>query len=116
MAQTVLVTGGAGFIGSEIVRLLSEKTDYGIRVLDSLTEQIHGENPEDSYLYQSIKDRCEFIRGDVRDFDTVSEALEGVDYVIHLAAETGTGQSMYMINQYNSVNVMGLSNIFQRCR
>ena len=58
MAQTVLVTGGAGFIGSEIVRLLSEKTDYGIRVLDSLTEQIHGENPEDSYLYQSIKDRC----------------------------------------------------------
>ncbi|WP_270538492.1 NAD-dependent epimerase/dehydratase family protein [Bifidobacterium pseudocatenulatum] len=113
MAQTVLVTGGAGFIGSEIVRLLSEKTDYGIRVLDSLTEQIHGENPEDSYLYQSIKDRCEFICGDVRDFDTVSEALEGVDYVIHLAAETGTGQSMYMINQYNSVNVMGLSNIFQ---
>ncbi|MBT1177156.1 NAD-dependent epimerase/dehydratase family protein [Bifidobacterium callimiconis] len=113
MTQTVLVTGGAGFIGSEVVKLLDAQTNYTVRVLDSLTEQIHGKNPETSYLYRSIKDHCEFIRGDVRDFDTVSEALKGVGYVIHLAAETGTGQSMYMINQYNSVNVMGLSNIFQ---
>lgn len=49
----------------------------------------------------------------MRDFTTVQKALEGVDVVLHLAAETGTGQSMYMINQYNEVNVMGLSNIFQ---
>lgn len=113
MTQTILVTGGAGFIGSEIVRLLDTHPEYKVRVLDTLTEQIHGKDPESSYLYQTVKDRCEFIRGDVRDFDTVVEALDGVDYVIHLAAETGTGQSMYMINQYNSVNVMGLSNIFQ---
>ena len=113
MTRTVLVTGGAGFIGSEVVRALNAHTGCKVRVLDSLTEQIHGGNPESSYLYQSIQNQCEFIRGDVRDFDTVASALEDVDYVIHLAAETGTGQSMYMINQYNSVNIMGLSNIFQ---
>ena len=113
MTAKILVTGGAGFIGSEIVKQLSAHDEYEIRVLDALTKQIHGNNPEKSYLFQSIKDCCDFIRGDVRDFTTVQKALEGVDVVLHLAAETGTGQSMYMINQYNEVNVMGLSNIFQ---
>lgn len=113
MTAKILVTGGAGFIGSEIVKQLSAHDEYEIRVLDALTKQIHGNNPEKSYLFQSIKDCCDFIRGDVRDFTTVRKALEGVDVVLHLAAETGTGQSMYMINQYNEVNVMGLSNIFQ---
>ena len=111
MTAKILVTGGAGFIGSEIVKQLSAHDEYEIRVLDALTKQIHGNNPEKSYLFQSIKDCCDFIRGDVRDFTTVQKALEGVDVVLHLAAETGTGQSMYMINQYNEVNVMGLSNI-----
>ena len=70
-------------------------------------------NRDTSYLYSFIKGECEFIRGDVRNFDVVDNAIDGVDYIIHLAAETGTGQSMYMINQYNEVNIMGLSNIFQ---
>ena len=87
----ILVTGGAGFIGSEIVKQLSAHDEYEIRVLDALTKQIHGNNPEKSYLFQSIKDCCDFIRGDVRDFTTVQKALEGVDVVLHLAAETGTG-------------------------
>ena len=71
MTAKILVTGGAGFIGSEIVKQLSAHDEYEIRVLDALTKQIHGNNPEKSYLFQSIKDCCDFIRGDVRDFTTV---------------------------------------------
>ena len=63
MTAKILVTGGAGFIGSEIVKQLSAHDEYEIRVLDALTKQIHGNNPEKSYLFQSIKDCCDFIRG-----------------------------------------------------
>ena len=97
MTAKILVTGGAGFIGSEIVKQLSAHDEYEIRVLDALTKQIHGNNPEKSYLFQSIKDCCDFIRGDVRDFTTVQKALEGVDVVLHLAAETGTSSSLIML-------------------
>ena len=62
------------FIGSEIVKQLSAHDEYEIRVLDALTKQIHGNNPEKSYLFQSIKDCCDFIRGDVRDFTTVQKS------------------------------------------
>ena len=99
MTAKILVTGGAGFIGSEIVKQLSAHDEYEIRVLDALTKQIHGNNPEKSYLFQSIKDCCDFIRGDVRDFTTVQKALEGVDVVLHLAAETGTTRSMSWVCQ-----------------
>ncbi len=107
----LLITGGAGFIGSEIVRQLAPEHD--ITVLDSMSEQIHGKNWESSYLYQSIRDRCRFILGSVCDFETVRKALEGQEAVIHLAAETGTGQSMYEINHYNETNIMGTSNLLQ---
>lgn len=109
----VLITGGAGFIGSEIVEQLSRIPGYEIRVLDSLSEQIHGNPAEDSFLYQKIKGKCHFIKGDIRDYSLVSEAVRDVDCIIHLAAETGTGQSMYQINDYNSVNIMGTSHLFQ---
>lgn len=111
--KKVLITGGAGFIGTEIVKQLSEKGEYDITVLDSMTKQIHGDNWEESYLYKEIAGKCHFIKGDVRDYDTVSKAVENCEYVIHLAAETGTGQSMYQINQYNEVNIMGTSNLLQ---
>lgn len=109
----ILITGGAGFIGSNIVNILNRSSKNDITVLDSLTEQIHGENPENSYLYQSIKGKCNFIKGDIRDYNTISELVADNEYIIHLAAETGTGQSMYKINQYNDVNIMGTSNLFQ---
>ncbi len=111
--KNILITGGAGFIGSEIVKKLSSLGSYNITVLDAMTKQIHGDDWENSYLYASIKDKCHFIKADICDFDAVKSALDGQEYVIHLAAETGTGQSMYMINRYNEVNIMGTSNILQ---
>ena len=111
--KKVLITGGAGFIGSELVNQLYDLGEYEITVLDCMTEQIHGSNWHNSYLYNKIKDKCNFIYGDVRDYDVVEKAVDGKEYIIHLAAETGTGQSMYRINQYNNVNIMGTSNLLQ---
>lgn len=105
--KKVLITGGAGFIGSHVALKLIEK-GYEVTVLDKLLEQIHGEEPEKtSPLFNSIKDKVRFIKGDVCDKTLLEEALEGVDYVIHLAAETGTGQSMYEIKRYVDVNIGG---------
>lgn len=103
----VLITGGAGFIGSNISLKLI-KRGYDVVVMDSLSEQIHGSNPEKtSPLYRSIKDRVAFIRGSVDIRADWERALKGVDYVIHLAAETGTGQSMYEIEKYVESNIGG---------
>lgn len=113
--MNILITGGAGFIGSEIVSQLNvdRKHNITVTVLDCLSEQIHGMNPENSYLYSSIKNNCEFIKADIQDLSKLKRAMKNCDCIIHLAAETGTGQSMYEINHYNQVNIMGTSNIFQ---
>lgn len=103
----VLITGGAGFIGSNIALTLIKK-GYGVTVLDSLSEQIHGANPEKtSPLYHSIKDKVKFIKGDVNNRADWEQAIKDIDYVIHLAAETGTGQSMYEIKKYVDTNIGG---------
>lgn len=103
----VLITGGAGFIGSNIALKLIAK-GYDVVVLDSLSEQIHGANPEvTSPLYRSIKNKVLFIRGSVTSRDDWKKALVNVDAVVHLAAETGTGQSMYKIEKYMETNVGG---------
>ena len=105
--EKVLVTGGAGFIGSNVALKLIAK-GYSVVVLDSLSEQIHGSNPDQtSPLYLSIKDKVDFIKGDVCKREDWLKALDGVDYVIHLAAETGTGQSMYEIEKYVGTNIGG---------
>ena len=105
--KKVLVTGGAGFIGSNLSLKLINK-GYDVVVLDSLSEQIHGKNPNNSYTYNLIKDKVKFIKGDVNDKDAWDKALTSdIDYVIHLAAETGTGQSMYEVNKYISTNIGG---------
>ena len=111
--KKILITGGAGFIGSVIVNKLYEMGERDITVLDSMNEQIHGKNWKDSYLYKTIEGKCKFIKGSVTDLSAMQEALDGNEYVLHLAAETGTGQSMYQINQYNETNVMGTSNLLQ---
>ena len=103
----VLITGGAGFIGSNIALKLLRK-GYEVTVLDTLSEQIHGANPDvTSPLYNSIKDKVRFLKGDVNVRADWKVAMEDVDYIIHLAAETGTGQSMYEIKKYVDTNIGG---------
>lgn len=103
----VLITGGAGFIGSNVALKLVEQC-VKVTVLDNLSPQIHGDNPDvTSPLYNSIKGKVNFIKGSVTSRDDWKKALEGVDIVLHLAAETGTGQSMYEIEKYVNVNIGG---------
>lgn len=104
--KNILITGGAGFIGSTIaLKLLNQ--GYNVTVLDYLTEQIHGKNPDESELYNRIKGKVNFIRGTVTSREDWEKALAGQDAVIHLAAETGTGQSMYEIYKYCNTNIDG---------
>ncbi len=107
--KNILITGGAGFIGSNLTIKLVEK-GYNVTVLDNLSQQIHGNN-QDSKLFTSIKDISDFILGDVCNQSDWEKALKGQDAVIHLASETGTGQSMYEITRYNQVNILGTSHL-----
>ncbi len=102
-AGRVLITGGAGFIGSYVAdELLAH--GYRVRVLDRLSEQVHGEGcRRPPYL----ADEVELIKGDVRDPEAVERALEGCDAVFHLAAMVGVGQSMYEIVNYTAANGVG---------
>ncbi len=103
----ILITGGAGFIGSNLALALLKK-GHSIVVLDNLSTQIHGINAEEtSPLYSSIKNSVTFIKGDVTNREHWQKALIGVDVIVHYAAETGTGQSMYEIERYTTVNVGG---------
>ena len=111
--KKVLITGGAGFVGNSVVDNLYKKGKYEIVVLDVFSEQIHGSDYKESFLYKNIKDKAHIIKGDVRNSDDLKKALVGVDFIIHLAAETGTGQSMYEINKYTDVNIKGTSNLLQ---
>jgi len=100
MSIRILITGGAGFIGSHVADELL-RGGYRVRVLDRLLPQVHGVGAiRPDYLSGDV----EFIEGDVRDADTVARALAGVDVVYHLAAAVGVGQSMYEIVHYTSVN------------
>jgi len=103
----ILITGGAGFIGSNLALKLNEK-GHEITVLDNLSPQIHGENGlKNSSLFLSIRDKVKFIKGSVTDKSILNEAIKGQDVVVHLAAETGTGQSMYEVQKYVDVNING---------
>ncbi len=105
----VLITGGAGFIGSNLALKLIDR-GYTVTVLDNLSRQIHGEEPEKtSPLYRSIRNKVHFIRGSVTCREDWLKALSGMDAIVHLAAETGTGQSMYEIEKYTTVNIGGTS-------
>jgi dTDP-L-rhamnose 4-epimerase len=104
----VLVTGGAGFIGSHLAdRLLSEGHD--VRALDSLDRQVHPDGERPGYLDSAV----ELHVGDVRDHAAVARALAGVDAVYHFAAAVGVGQSMYEIERYTSVNSIGAAVVLE---
>jgi len=108
LAERVLVTGGAGFIGRAVCKELLRRGNE-VRVLDSLIEQVHGdrERPDD------FPEDAELIVGDIRNKDVVARSLKGVDSVIHLAAEVGVGQSMYAVERYTSVNETGSAVLFE---
>lgn len=104
----ILITGGAGFIGSALaIRLCADGHD--VTVLDTLSPQIHGEQPEQSPLFRRLPPQVRFLRGSVTERAMLSTALDGQDAIVHFAAETGTGQSMYRIAHYCDVNVGGTS-------
>jgi dTDP-L-rhamnose 4-epimerase len=99
-SNRILITGGAGFIGSALARQLHQD-GHTVVVLDNLLPQVHGDNPQ-----PNLPD-CETIWADVRDRDALEKAMKGVDVVHHFAAETGVGQSQYEIARYVSVNTHG---------
>src|SRR3954453_7760966 len=103
MGERVLITGGAGFIGSHLADELL-RLGYRVRILDDLSPQVHGDKVP-SYL----SDGVELMVGDIRDRAAVQRALTDIDYVYHLAARVGVGQSMYRIEEYISVNDQGTS-------
>jgi len=105
--MNILITGGAGFIGSNLALHLIE-LGHNVTILDNLSPQIHGVQPiETSPLYRSIKDKTNFVQGSVTDLAAWEAVLPGQDAIVHLAAETGTGQSMYEIRRYVDVNIGG---------
>jgi dTDP-L-rhamnose 4-epimerase len=109
MGKKILLTGGAGFIGSHLADELLDN-GYEVKVLDCLASQVHGSSgARPSYL----DSEAELIRGDVRDKKAVREALRGVDAVFHLAAMVGVGQSMYEVAEYTSVNNEGTATLLQ---
>jgi len=107
MAKRILITGGAGFVGSHLADALLER-GHEVRLFDSLREQVHG-GKQPSYLNRE----AQLIVGNVEDRDAVHEAVEGMDVVFHLAAAVGVGQSMYEISKYIRANTLGTANLLQ---
>src|SRR3954466_2817419 len=109
-SNRVLITGGAGFIGSHVAdRLLS--AGYRVRALDNLNPQVHGPHAKrPAYLDPNV----ELQVGDVRDPAAVRRALEGIDFVVHLAAAVGVGQSMYQMRSYVDVNSVGTATLLEQ--
>ena len=110
MAEKVLITGGAGFIGHHTANKLAGE-GYKVRVFDNLNKQVH---PVPRESLSRLDPAVEFICGDIRDRSQLQAALEGMDTVYHFAAETGVGQSMYEIERYSDVNIQGTA-VFCDC-
>jgi dTDP-L-rhamnose 4-epimerase len=109
MAGTVLITGGAGFIGSHLADELLA-AGYRVRVLDNLAAQVHGPGKQrPSYLAADV----ELHVGDIRDPESMAKSLKGIDAVFHFAASVGVGQSMYQVHDYVANNNLGTASLLQ---
>lgn len=108
----ILVTGGAGFIGSRTAAALVERGDQ-VTIVDNLSPQIHGDAQAQARIAATLSEQTNFIQGDVRDRDLMKALAREHDAVLHLAAETGTGQSMYDIVRYSDVNVTGTAAVLE---
>jgi dTDP-L-rhamnose 4-epimerase len=104
----VLITGGAGFIGQHVTRFLLRR-NVSITILDNFLAQVHGDKGQ---LPVDLADEVRLVRGDVADSIAIKDALQGVDRILHLAAETGTGQSMYEVGRYARTNLEGTAQLF----
>lgn len=107
MGKKVLITGGAGFLGSHLLDALVQRGD-SVRIFDSLSPQVHPFG-----LPDYLDGEFEFMRGDMRNVETLRQAVRGVDVIFHLAAAVGVGQSMYEISHYMGVNTQGTANLLQ---
>ena len=108
MAKNILVTGGAGFIGSHLTDALLA-AGHNVRIFDNLTEQVHHDDGVPDYLSPD----AEFFYGDVQDAAALRHALDGIDVVFHMAAAVGVGQSMYEIERYMGANTLGTAVLLQ---
>ena len=108
MTKKVLVTGGAGFIGSHLVDKLIEQKGYEVTVLDVLEEQVHGKVDYPPYY---LNKKAKFIRGSVTNYKNLENLVGENDVIFHLAAMVGVGQSMYQIEKYSDYNILGLANL-----
>ena len=101
--MNILITGGMGFIGTNLAKSIIASGQHKVRIFDNLSPQIHGTIPSFDKSFIDL-DNLEILRGDVCNVQSISAALTDIDAIVHLAAETGTAQSMYQIAHYNAVN------------
>lgn len=107
MSKSILVTGGAGFVGSHLVDTLLQ-AGHKVRVFDNLSPQVHGDT-----LPEYLSHDAELVRGDMQDARAVHDAMDGIEVVFHLAAAVGVGQSMYEISHYMGSNTQGTAILLQ---
>jgi len=108
MTSNILVTGGAGFIGSHLVDTLIEEKSHKVTVFDVLEEQVHGKSNIPPYY---LNKKAKFIKGSVVDYNKLEELIKQNEIIFHLAAMVGVGQSMYQINKYVKNNILGTANL-----
>jgi len=110
MKKRVLVTGGAGFIGSHLVDKLIDEMGLNVTIFDILEEQVHGKEKERK-IPNYLNENAHFIQGSVTNYQKLKDLVLNHDIVFHLAAMVGVGQSMYQIQKYVEHNILGTSNL-----
>ena len=110
MKKKIFITGGAGFIGSHLVEKILDSGNYHVTIYDNLSSQVHLDFYGTSF-YKNIKNKVNFVFGDITDFKLLHKHVKGHDIIFHLASETGTGQSMYEVDKYIDINVHGTLNL-----